>query len=306
MFNFVFSLAIHEKLETAVDQIENILFFNKNSAIVIHLSSLFLPESSKLSLEEFKNYISRLHHSSVFINPTRLVTTKNSLLQVHLLNFKYAISNLNFSYFAIINSNDLFVKNGFFAFAQNFDCGVEIGEFSKKWMHFNFANQNKIVQTLVSKGIPLYISYLEGTFYSRDLFLKIEKFLSFFPIFETSFLFPCEEIVIPSLAKWFSQKFVRARAIQNGIGSLFVNHHTIQKCFNNKSKFAVKRIDRNFFDYQRSYIRINITKDNSLVSSITGLSTKNTNMVFYFFKDAYLSFKNILIFWIKVMYHFLF
>lgn len=60
MYNLMFSIPIHEKLECVIDQILNIRSLNPNSAIVLHISENFNYHNSLISREKFERITEEL------------------------------------------------------------------------------------------------------------------------------------------------------------------------------------------------------------------------------------------------------
>lgn len=279
MYKIVFSLAVHERYECIIDLIDNINCFNSDCAIVIHLSKGF-KNNSLISKELFLKLTK--NNKNVYINPVSLETSLYSLLQVHLLNFDYISKKIEFEYFGICNSNDMFVKSGFESFISGYDCCLEWNSKMKSWEYYG-ALLNDNLSSKFNEEIKLkYRSYLEGTCYSKDLFSKIYETISKYDIHNHKFNYPAEEYLIPSLAMKYGKNIRNARGTKNGVGYLYVNRHIIKNVIRSKDKFAVKRINRDFYDYQRCYIR-DVIMGNKEIYNTLGL--KKCHKKYPYFKD---------------------
>ncbi|WP_295095950.1 hypothetical protein, partial [Ruminococcus sp.] len=122
-YNIVFSIPIHEKFEVVLDQIINFFHFNPDCAIVYHISQGFNYKTSQLSKEEFVKAIDII--GNVYINPESVRTGGADIIQAHLSNFKYIASVVDFVFFSMCSSNELFIKAGLTGFVNDHDCGIE-------------------------------------------------------------------------------------------------------------------------------------------------------------------------------------
>lgn len=123
-YNIVFSLPVHEKFEVITDQLLNILTLNPNCAVVLHLSPSFNYAESAMSKEEFGKVVGERFADQVFINSESVRTGWFDIIQAHLANFKYISSLIDFEYFSLIASNELFIRKGLYDKIKFFDCGL--------------------------------------------------------------------------------------------------------------------------------------------------------------------------------------
>ena len=283
MYKIVFSIAAHERYESIIDLIENINKFNEGCAIVVHLSSRFV-NNSLISEETFLSIINS--YSNVFINPNRQKTSLYSQLLVHYVNFTYIKDKIEFEYFSICNSNDLYVKSGFYEYIKNYDYMVEHRKMkSSKWAHYyKFFKDDYIMSILEENGVKdYYLSYMEGTAYKKSVFDAICDNFTLTDLQNYSFNYPVDEAIITSLCIKLFKNGGDGRAIKNGVGRLYVNHYTIRKTIKSKDKFGVKRVNRDFYDYQRCYIREKVA--NIDLSQKLGLTLKKFSPLKYYFKN---------------------
>lgn len=134
MYDIVFSIPVHEKLDVVLDQIYNINFFNKNCAVVLHISQTFNYEGSLLTREKFDKIVAQL--GNVYINPDSLRTGAFDIIQAHISNFYYMNQTEDFLYFSMLSSNELFIKPGLFSHISDYDCGIETNRRAKENMHW--------------------------------------------------------------------------------------------------------------------------------------------------------------------------
>lgn len=258
----LFSIAVHERPETIIDQIENIQRFNPDCLIVLHISKQFSEKSNFTSSSSFYAYLE--NNPRVYVNDQHLLTSKYSPGQTHCANFLFATrkAHLSFQYFVPLNSNDLFIKSGFSERIGNAEYGIEPRKFTKRWAHYQAAINDSFTQKVIHDNSlgDLVLSYLEGTFFSFSLFLNICDALEKSGIFSEKMIYPEDELLIPSLAKKLGKNGIAFRAIENGKLDLFVNLKAIKKAEKNPNKYGVKRIDRSFTDPYRQYIRENLSK----------------------------------------------
>ena len=287
-YRILFSVAVHERLETVYDLIKNLLFFNDDCAVVLHFSKGFVA-NSLISEETFYSLISNMNN--VLINEIRIKTNANTLLSTHYLNYVYANKIIDFDYFSPCNSNDLYIKKGFYSLIKEYDSVLEEMELTNKWGHFKSFQSDFELVTFLSP-FKLYISFLEGSCYSHSLFNSICEMLLQLNVVERKFFFPAEELVIPTLAMHFSNKHLFGRSVKNGVGALFVNKMIIRRTISSSNKFAVKRIDRDFYNYQRIYLR-NRFKECKTIYADLGLAEKKVSLFKYVFFDVFGTIKNV-------------
>jgi len=297
----LFSIAVHEKPETIVDQIENILTFNPNSLIVLHISKQFSDKSKYLAPDAFYSYLN--NNPNVYINDQRLSTSKYSPGQTHCSNFLYASKKIKlaFDYFVLLNSNDLFIKPGFANQIGSADYGIEARKYTKHWAHYKAATMDDFTKTVIKNNSldNLCLSYLEGTFFARHLFSKICDALVSAGIFTSKMNYPQDELTIPSLAKKIGGKEDNFRAIKNGNLDLFVNLKTIKQALKDPLKFGVKRIDRDFDDPYRIYIRERISKTTGKISQIIALQDSDKQLKGLYFYNFRETLKQVTLFCVK-------
>lgn len=164
----LFSILVHEKPEVVLDQIENFQYFNPNSYIILHVSA-WMSDNDLLRLE---NAIKQT--PSVYINSTRIWSWHGdgSQLKMHVSNFLYFLEKirLDFDYFCMHASNDMFVKHWLSDFIDNYDAGFRINDM-QKWWQMRHAKHDNILRKIMKQYRLNKIVWgqLEGSFYKKNI-----------------------------------------------------------------------------------------------------------------------------------------
>lgn len=175
--NIIFSIPINEKFEVVVDQILNFKTLNNNCGIIIHISQGFNYEQSELNLDCFLEIVNKI--DNVYINDKKLRTGKYDIIQAHLSNFEYVKNIIDFDYFCMCASNELFFKEGLYDYIKKYDAGVGYNniKFNPKWIPGKYAKNDdslkKIMKILDVKNNNIIGSQIEGSFYKKKIFEKI-------------------------------------------------------------------------------------------------------------------------------------
>ena len=268
-FNIVFSLPVHEHFEVVLDQILNITTLNPSCAIIIHESPVFDYANSLLSRESFCDNIIELKlDSCVFINPHRVRTGLYDIIQAHLANFKYAYELLQFDFFSMLSSNELFIKSGLYNNIKGYDCGLDKKHIFKgmpidsKLKALDDDDLSTILDELNIKEV--YSSQIEGSFYKKDIFKIIATIIeNHYDYRQMKIKYAREEVYFSTIL-WALNKNGKYNVLFNGTftfvpwnrKSLLVNMFDIKKYEKEDSGyFSVKRVDRNLADNIRAYIR---------------------------------------------------
>ena len=161
----VVSIPVHEKAEIIVDQINNIKKFFPEAYIVLHVSEGFYEAESD---ETFRNM------EGVWINPEHLKTSWGNIVMTHISNFIYADKILEFDYFVMHSSNDMYIRRGVADYIQKYDAGIHIHPIickKTKWWPTEFAWDDPWLRHIMKLAgqETIYASQLEGSFYTRPL-----------------------------------------------------------------------------------------------------------------------------------------
>lgn len=272
-----FSIPVHEKQDVINNQIENILNFNPNAKIVIHVNKSF--KEFKKDLTQYDNvYINRNQYNYVF---------GKGLLWIHIQNFIEMLNlNVNFKYFIIFSSNEMFIREGCIQYIKKHKNGLQCVEFDKSvdWHNFHKGLENDKILLNLMKDLSLekiYGGQTEGQFYERDIFNKIKDiYLKHFGEREL-YTFETEEIVIQTIFKGlclFKENSLNIGlpiTIQNYSNKIYFNEEFINNIIHKKdfiipsnkingnlisahagigfdngidSIYSIKRVDRTFND----------------------------------------------------------
>ena len=269
--DLLFSIPVHEKQDIINNQIENILNYNLNSNIILHIN------------KSFKNFNENLtKYDNVYINSKNFnYIYSKGLLWIHINNFLEAMRiNVNFKYFVMISSNEMFIRNGLNLYIEKYKNGLQIEEFNidKDWHNFNkkIEEDPKMLFMLEELNLTkIYGGQAEGQFYEKKVFNKIvEIYLKFYGTNELN-NFETEEILCQTIFKSLNISYTYPFTLQNYSNNLEYNEDFIELIRNNKiiikndkkknglisphvnldcsSIYSIKRVDRSFNDI-RNYL----------------------------------------------------
>ena len=166
----LFSLPVHERIDIINNQIQNIFKYNPDSKIILHVN---------ISYKDFDESII-LKHPNVFINSKRFhYNPGKGLLWIHTQNFFEAIRlNINFEYFALLASNEMFIRNGLYDYVKKNKNGIQLVEFNKEnlWHNFhkNLENDDNMINLLNRINLhKFYGGQAEGNFFEKNVFSQI-------------------------------------------------------------------------------------------------------------------------------------
>jgi len=269
--DLLFSIPVHEKQDIINNQIENILNFNPDSKIILHVNKSFKSFNPNL-----------LEYNGVYVNSINLnYEYAKGLLLIHIKNFLEAIRlKINFKYFIILSSNEMFIKYGLINYIEKYKNGLQIIEFDKNidWHNFHKnIEKDEIMVKMISelKINNFYGGQTEGQFYEKHIFEEISNiYLKYFGNIEIN-NFETEEIIIQTIFKSFNINYGKPFTLQNYSNKINYDIKFIENIINNNitipnnnikstlksphvnedctSIFSLKRIDRTFNDI-RNYI----------------------------------------------------
>lgn len=169
MAGILFSLPVHERPDIVRDQVENIHYFCPDASIVIHVSGLVASQ-----IDEFRRYCDL---PRTFVNPTCHDTVwGKGILHTHVSNFYHALNTgIDFDKFALISSNELFVKHGVADFIGRYRLGAqtEVYDLSTDWHLFRPAmlEDQRVRRVLDRLGFPVFFGgQAEGQFFDKSIF----------------------------------------------------------------------------------------------------------------------------------------
>lgn len=267
-YKIVFSIPIHERLEVVLDQVINFFHFNHDCAIVFHLSQGFNYRDSKVSKDEFLRAITEI--GNVYVNPESVRTGGADIIQTHLSNFRYINSILDFVYFSLCASNELFIKEGLYEHIVPYDCGLEflniLSPEQKEWVPGLQAQKDIELKKYIEKneGDSIFGSHVEGSFYKKELFAKIANEIeSFYDYHKMPYAYPREEIYFSSVVYLIDKK-QPLNILKNGLFSwsrwkslmnLKVWEWDIKRLQKKSEVYSLKRVDRDINANLRMYMR---------------------------------------------------
>lgn len=206
---FLISILAHEKPEIVIDQIENANRYLPGAWIVLHLHRKFAWEPpKKFQLGSQKPTVDFTQYERVLVNPISHRTEWGNLHHAHNSNFKYAATKLDFDYFLLHSSSDLFVRKGVEEYIKNWDMGVSVLPPQHSWGAPFMAEGDPVFQKIMedAKAKELWTSQVEGTFYRKEIFQKIVETIERHHTFDPSKPYIHEELYYPTIASAMDAK----------------------------------------------------------------------------------------------------
>ena len=265
MNKIVFSIPVHEKPEVIFDQIFNLKYFNPGCAVVLHISPVFSWDKSEIKQPQFEEIIKNI--PDVYINSEQVRTGWLDIIQAHLSNYKFMRSKIDFEYFVLTASNELYIKNGAYELISNYEAGFSTGriinfnsvssfayraETDKALINIikeitNYKNEKEITQNI-------YSSQVEGSFFSVKVFDEIFALTEkYFDYKNVKYLYQREEIYFGTIVKLTVPEekiYTKNLTYTTNDLSYFYNFDFILNNY-----FSVKRVDREINNPIRAYIR---------------------------------------------------
>ena len=269
-FNILFSIPVHEHFDVILDQLLNITTLNPNCAVVLHISKVFDYEKSAMSKDTFLNAIKSLGiYDRILINPESIRTAINDIIQAHLSNFNFAKSQIEFEYFSMLSSNEIFIQSGLCNMIKKYNAGCGKTEITNKthWKWTKQTLQDKDLKLMLAEynSTKIYSSQIEGSYYKTDIFIDIVNCVNkYYDYTKENILYPREEVYFSSLFWAIQQnKFTSATNIGSNYTyipwkriSLNVYLCEVKNFIRNKDYIkSVKRVPRNIDDPIRCYLR---------------------------------------------------
>lgn len=196
----VISIPVHEKPDVILDQINNLKKYIADPIIVLHISKSFFD---KYSLDLISNI------TNVYINPENLETAWGNILLTHVSNYFYIKDIVEFDYFLIQASNDMFVRRGIEDYIKKYEAGfcrrVIIQNNSMWWpaqVAWNDKQLKKIMNIIGQRRIVA--TQIEGTFFKHDIADKVMSVIrnNYVPNKEDE-VYPREEFYFSTIASAF-------------------------------------------------------------------------------------------------------
>jgi hypothetical protein len=127
--DILFSIPIHERQDIINNQIENIMNYCPNCKIIFHINKNFKTFDKKYS-----------EYNNVFFNSIQYnYIHSKGLIWIHINNFLEAIRlKIDFKYFAIISSNEMFIKKGLNKYIEENKNGLQMIKYDENINWHNF------------------------------------------------------------------------------------------------------------------------------------------------------------------------
>ena len=239
----LFSIPVHEEQDIIHNQIENILNNNPNSKIIIHVNKSFKNFIPEKTIYLYKN---------VYINSNSLnYIYGKGLLWIHINNFLEAIRlNINFKYFIIYSSNEMFIRDGLVHYIEKYKNGAQIVENNDSVIWHNFKkgieNSDSIIEMLKELKLKnIYGGQTEGQFYEKNIFQYISNiYIKYFGTKEIS-NFETEEIIPQTIFKSLDIEYGLPITLQNYSTNIIFNENIIKDIVNNNFKIEYIQIKEN-------------------------------------------------------------
>lgn len=266
MKNIVFSIPVHEKPEVIIDQIINFKHFNENAAFVLHFSKSFSYKESHYDENSFLEVLQRI--GDVYVNPNRLRTGWGDIIQTHVSNFLFVASQIDFEYFALASSNEMFVKKGLYEKIHECDygCSNQTLASNTEWPHYEAATHDESLKRIMDEvgSSGAICSWVEGTFYKKDIFRRMCGVINDCYYYEKEkVLYPREEIYFSTIARALfpnSKSAIGTYCKMRWDRELYMPLGTVKKVLKGNDYFSIKRVDRDYSDPLREIVRFDIGK----------------------------------------------
>ena len=295
----LFTIPVHEKQDIINNHIENILNFNPNSKIMIHVNKSF---------SNFNNLLTK--YPNVYVNSKQFnYKFAKGLLWIHINNFLEAVRlNVDFQYYVIISSNELFIKNGLINYIEEYKNGLQAVEFSinNSWHNFHkgLEKEDLIIRLLKNIGLDsIYGGQTEGQFYEKYVFQKISDiYLEYFGTSEL-YHFETEEILPQTIFKSLHLEHSLPFTLQNYSNKIVFTENYIDKLANNSiiiednyldntlysehankdctSIYSIKRVDRNFNNIRNYLSRKGFVLNKEIFQLNTYYYSNNSSIILY-------------------------
>jgi len=193
----VVSIPVHEKPEVINNQIENFKKYIENVIIVLHVSKGFFLHYSLKEIDQTDN---------VYINPTNLDTKWADIINTHISNFHYISSLIDFDYFVLHASNDMYIRPGFDKYISRYEAGFNRRKVIKKnshWWTGNMALEDYQLKAMMdSCGQSMIIaSQVESSFYKKELMKAIVSIIeAHYDDNSKTDIYPREEVYFSTIA----------------------------------------------------------------------------------------------------------
>lgn len=252
-YNILFLIPSNDDMEFIKILVNNILKFNNNCVVAIHLN--INKPYKNLNIKDV--YFTKTRINSLFLK---------CLTPLMILNQEF--NNLKYKYVCLLASNSFFFKDNLYDYIKDYDYGcynqfVKKDNFNDKFEDcYNFAKSLKANIT--------YSGQFEGSFYKKELFNLIsDKLIQFCPIDKMNYLQDTtEECFLPTAANILLKDYKRANPIcfikirYGGFDNrddINYNYEEVVNLIKNLKQRKIKKIkyalkeeqENNFYTYKR-------------------------------------------------------
>lgn len=199
----VFSIPVHENPLIVKNHIDNLIKFVPNCVIVLHISLDTKNIFNNQAIFENAN----LHNiPNVYINPVNLQSTYSQgfLYTIHISNFEYISSILDFDYIALESSNTMLCRYGLYDYMSKYDFGADYNCIDNErtgQAADNIRSDGQLMDMIKINNWKFpFVSQIEGSFYKKDIFSEIIKYIDKYYTLERRKSYASEEIIFPTVA----------------------------------------------------------------------------------------------------------
>ncbi len=280
----LFSLPVHEKQDIINNQIENILNYNPNSKIMLHINKSFKTFIPENTTSIYKNvYINSMSFNYIH---------GKGLLWIHINNYLEALRlNLDFKYIVIISSNEMFIRNGLIDYIEKYKNGLQLVENSPNVVWHLFKKDIDKIDSITNMLSELNLNNIyggqtEGQFYEKHVFDYISNiYIKYFGNTELS-TFETEEIIPQTIFKSLNLPYGLPITLQNYCTNIIFTEDIINNIIDNKYIVPNVQIGANLFSPH-------INNDSSSIFSIKRIDRTFNNLRKYLSKNGFILNKDI-------------
>jgi hypothetical protein len=266
MRKILFSLLVHESYPCVYNYLENIKkFVPSSSGVVVHVSK-DAPGSDYVydrllqdSLNIFKDFL----YLNTNRHPSHKPDEAGSVIGMTTMyadNFNFVDTKVDFDVYALLTSNELFVRYGFQNFVNNYECLYTYSKYDPSSYPFIWCDYLRTFMEIKFHECGA----AEGSYYPRDIFKEasniILNYLTKSPHTQRGYLIDSQELLIPTLC-FNLDPTLYDRAINGNFVHCESNFRAIprEKILSVKNgeliyKYVVKRVPRDFSDSTRVFI----------------------------------------------------
>jgi len=222
MYNILFFITSNDNLNFLDIFIQNVLKYNSNCGVVVHINKTKMIDNKKLNELKQKN--------NVFFVEPRIETRMCKIMTPLVYMNDYALThNINYEYMCMIASNCFFFRKGCYEYIASYDYGC-YSDF-KKYNNFTdkFKDCKDYQLTIGASDEPTYSGQHEGCFYKKELygmmcdslkkFCKIENMNNLQDTTEECFLPTAANILLKDYKRGLPVCIIRDRIHNNIVGT---------------------------------------------------------------------------------------